>query len=805
MTDALPIPKGGDWRHRYAFYLADGSAEDISTATASIVLTHQATGAQLTLALGSGLAVAGAINAVDPSVVRATKSAWPAGFTTAEIRLAWPNGFEEVAAVDRLNVHAPGVPTDGGLTTIIRSPDGTRILRVGGGPPGLQGPAAVWGAITGTLGLQGDLAGALASKQGASGDLTDLAALSPADGDLMQRSGGHWVTRTLASIKAALGLNLVNNTADADKPISALTQAALDLRLALSAVDADPTLAANSNSRVASQAAVKTYMDGLIAAQDAMVFKGTVDCSADPDYPAADRGHTYRVSVAGKIGGAAGVDVEAGDILICLTDGTAAGDQAARGSSWSVIQANLDGALLTSSIGIVIQAYSAELTTLAGLTPANGDMIARLAGAWAVRTLAQVKADLGLNLVDNTADANKPVSGPQQTALDGKLALSALDTDPTLAANSNSRVASQAAVKTYVDGLIAAQDAMVFKGLVNCSANPNYPAADRGHTYRVSAAGKIGGGAGVNVETGDILICQTDGTAAGNQATVGANWGVIQANLDGALLTTAIGVTVQAYNADVAAIAALTPVDGDTLLRVAGAWVNRTMAQLKTALALVKADVGLGNLDNTSDANKPISTAQQAGLDAKLPLAAGHPGYRSARWYTTPLSQAPTTTAAGADQLIMIPFPIGGNVTATDIGVSVSAFVAASSYKVGIYSNLTVAGLGVGYPNAKLAEATLSTAANGNISGALSANVALAPGWYWLAGLGSHNPTLSAIMGTEQIMAHILGHTLAGVFVSANHGLISSGYGYANGLPATAPAGMLYQNGALPLIAVKAQ
>lgn len=32
----------------------------------------------------------------------------------------------------------------------------------------------------------------------------------------------------------------------------------------------------------------------------------------------------------------------------------------------------------------------------------------------------------------------------------------------------------------------------------------------------------------------------------------------------------------------------------------------------KTALALVKADVGLGNVDNTSDANKPVSTAQAA-------------------------------------------------------------------------------------------------------------------------------------------------------------------------------------------------
>lgn len=35
------------------------------------------------------------------------------------------------------------------------------------------------------------------------------------------------------------------------------------------------------------------------------------------------------------------------------------------------------------------------------------------------------------------------------------------------------------------------------------------------------------------------------------------------------------------------------------------------------AVSLVKADVGLGNVDNTSDANKPVSTATQTALDAK--------------------------------------------------------------------------------------------------------------------------------------------------------------------------------------------
>lgn len=132
-----------------------------------------------------------------------------------------------------------------------------------------------------------------------------------------------------------------------------------------------------------------------------------------------------------------------------------------------------------------------------------------------------------------------------------------IDTDITLAANSDTRVASQKAVKAYADALIAANDAMVFKGVIDCSANPNYPAADAGHTYRASVAGKIGGASGINVEVGDFIICLADSTASGNQATVGTSWAVIQANLDGALLSTAIGVTVQAYNAKLGGIASL--------------------------------------------------------------------------------------------------------------------------------------------------------------------------------------------------------------------------------------------------------
>lgn len=85
-------------------------------------------------------------------------------------------------------------------------------------------------------------------------------------------------------------------------------------------------------------------------------------------------------------------------------------------------------------------------------------------------------------------------------------------------------------------GLGGLVDVLTFKGVIDCSANPNYPAADAGAVYVVSVAGKIGGGSGPNVQAGDTLICRVDATAAGNHATVGANWTIIQANIDGAVI-----------------------------------------------------------------------------------------------------------------------------------------------------------------------------------------------------------------------------------------------------------------------------
>lgn len=73
----------------------------------------------------------------------------------------------------------------------------------------------------------------------------------------------------------------------------------------------------------------------------------------------------------------------------------------------------------------------------------------------------------------------------------------------------------------------------------------------------------------------------------------------------------------QPLDSDLTTIAGLTPTDNDVLQRVAGAWASRTPVQLKSTLSLSKNDVGLSNVDDTSDLNKPPSTATLGAIEAR--------------------------------------------------------------------------------------------------------------------------------------------------------------------------------------------
>jgi hypothetical protein len=122
--------------------------------------------------------------------------------------------------------------------------------------------------------------------------------------------------------------------------------------------------------------------------------------------------------------------------------------------------------------------------------------------------------------------------------LTGKLDLvnppTPIDTDVTMAADSDLVVPSQHAVVQYILTMMAGL--MHLKGDLDCSLEPNYPPAAVCDFYYCSVAGKIGGASGVVVSVGDVIICKT-ANAGGTQASVGAYWFVLEANIPGLTYT----------------------------------------------------------------------------------------------------------------------------------------------------------------------------------------------------------------------------------------------------------------------------
>lgn len=162
----------------------------------------------------------------------------------------------------------------------------------------------------------------------------------------------------------------------------------------------------------------------------------------------------------------------------------------------------------------------------------NGSVSA--APAWDTVTAT----DVGLsNLTNNkqiVATADRTVGYiPTWANADGASLDNGYSVETTLTGGSTA-IARADAVKTYIDSLLAASDAMVFKGTVGTGGTHTIAAFNAlviynaGWTYKVIEAGTIKG----NVcQIGDMLVSTVDRASGG----VDADWVVLQTNIDGAV------------------------------------------------------------------------------------------------------------------------------------------------------------------------------------------------------------------------------------------------------------------------------
>ncbi len=367
-------------------------------------------------------------------------------------------------------------------------------------------------------------------------------------------------TGVVVVTKADVGLNNVDNTSDLNKPISTAVQNALADKANTSHVhnmsdifNLEPsiddlttevnTLKTGKQDKLTSGTNIKT-VNG-----NSLLGSGDVTINAVPDSTQAVTGG---IRLTGDLGGSAtSPKVEKINGVAVDTSSAASGKVLkATGTSAASFQA-----ITAADVGAIPTSDRAVANGVADLD-ANGKLPSARLPAGIVQTVNGLTGDvtitktmLGLGSVNNTADADKPISTATQTALNLKADAALLG-----AVNGIATLDSNGVIPSSQIGSITTGDTFV---VANQAA-------------RLATNAKKGDVA-VQEDTNESWILKT------TPATLTANW------------------------VKLLFPASVTSVNGNT-----------------GSVTLTKSDLSLSNVDNTSDLNKPVSTATTTELNKKV-------------------------------------------------------------------------------------------------------------------------------------------------------------------------------------------
>jgi len=329
-------------------------------------------------------------------------------------------------------------------------------------------------------------------------DLGDVTLSSAANGDFLRYNGSVWIndavnlsTDTIgdyvSSLVAGTAITLTNNSGEGSTPTIAVTANTFD------AYGAAATAAgtAYANAQIYTNAAVRSFEINGDSGGSKTITTGNSTTAGD----------TFTIA-----GGTGLTSVTSNTDTITLNLDSTAVSAASYGSSSSVGTFTVDAqGRLTAAANSAIAITASQVTDL-------------------------TKSSVGLANVDNTSDANKPVSTAQQTALDLKANLASPTFTGTVTLPDNTVALGTKTTGDYVSSLVAGTGVT----LTNNSGETATP------TIAIGQA--VGTGASVTfaqiTTTGDVVV-GGNLTVSGNTTTVNTE----QLNVEDNIITLNSGVT----------------------------------------------------------------------------------------------------------------------------------------------------------------------------------------------------------------------------------------------------------------------
>ena len=539
-------------------------------------------------------------------------------------------------------------------------------------------------------------------------ELHDVLIVSKQDGQVIQFESASNLWKNVTLTKASVGLSNVDNTSDVNKPISSATQTALDLKL-----DKNAPITAATKTKITYDANGLVTAGSDLASTDIPAFNGATTAypgslGGVPQPGAGDENKFLRAdatwqltpNLVESVNGETGVVVlDKGDIGLGNVDNTSDLDKPISSATQTALDSKLDeNAAITGATKTKIT-YDAKGLVTAGADLSNTDVPSftgassladgslggvpqplagdqakylRADGSWSTVTagvesvngqtgiVVLDKSDIGLSNADNTSDLDKPVSTATQTALNGKV-----DENAPITGATKTKITYDAKGLVTSGTDLSNTDVPSFTGATSTLAGtlggvPAPSAGDQEKFLCADGTWSIAGGAvdSVNGQTGivvltkaDLGLANVDNTADLDKPISDATQTALDGKVDENAPITGATKTKITYdskglitagadlsNTDVPAFTGASALASGTLggvpiaaagdeskfLRADGSWqtippdaVSSVNGQTGVVV-LDKGDIGLGNVDNTSDLDKPISTATQTALDGKV-------------------------------------------------------------------------------------------------------------------------------------------------------------------------------------------